>query len=117
MPGINDAPEQVEPLLEAAAAAGATGIGGIALHLRGDVRQLFMDWLRSYRPELVALYEQLYERGAYAPADERRRLAAMLRPPGTPPPSRFRVRDRAEIEAQAGAPSQPPASEVQTTLF
>ena len=38
MPGINDAPEQVEPLLEAAAAAGATGIGGIALHLRGDVK-------------------------------------------------------------------------------
>jgi DNA repair photolyase len=117
MPGVNDAPEQVQPLLEAAAAAGATGIGGIALHLRGDVRQLFLDWLRSYRPELVPLYEQLYERGAYAPADERRRLAALLRLPGTPPPSRFRVRDRAEIEAAAGAPSQPPATDVQATLF
>jgi DNA repair photolyase len=117
MPGINDAPEQVEPLLEAAAAAGATGIGGIALHLRGDVRQLFLDWLRSYRPELVALYEQLYARGAYAPADERRRLAAMLRPPGTPPPSRFRVRDRAEVEAQEGTSPEPPAAQVQATLF
>jgi DNA repair photolyase len=41
MPGINDAPEQVEPLLEAAAEAGATGIGGIALHLRGPVKELF----------------------------------------------------------------------------
>ena len=117
MPGINDAPEQVEALLEAAAAAGATGIGGIALHLRGDVRRIFMDWLSSYRPDLVALYEQLYARGAYAPADERRRLAAMLRPPGTPPPSRFRVRDRAEIEARAAPAEAPTAEAQQTTLF
>ena len=82
MPGINDAPEQVEPLLEAAAAAGATGIGGIALHLRGDVRKLFFDWLRAHRPDLVERYEQLYARGAYAPTDERRRLAALVRREG-----------------------------------
>ena len=90
MPGINDAPEQVEPLLEAAAAAGATGIGGIALHLRGDVKALFFDFLRSYRPDLVGLYEELYARGAYAPAQERKRLAALVRrePAGTWP-SRF----------------------------
>ena len=90
MPGINDAPEQVEPLLEAAAAAGATGIGGIALHLRGDVKALFFDFLRSYRPDLVELYEELYARGAYAPAQERKRLAALVRrePEGTWP-SRF----------------------------
>ncbi len=38
MPGINDAPHQIEPLLELAAQAGATSIGGVALHLRGEVR-------------------------------------------------------------------------------
>ncbi|HEV7808893.1 MAG TPA: intein-containing Rv2578c family radical SAM protein, partial [Solirubrobacteraceae bacterium] len=75
MPGVNDAPEQLEPLLAAVAEAGATGVGGIALHLRGPVKQLFFDWLRDYRPDLVPLYEKLYARGAYAPADERRRLA------------------------------------------
>jgi DNA repair photolyase len=121
MPGINDAPEQVEPLLEAAAAAGATGIGGIALHLRGDVRRIFMDWLRSYRPDLVPLYEKLYARGAYASAEERRRLGALIRRPGTPPPSRFRVRDREEIEAEGRSqpvpPRQPRPTEVQTSLF
>ncbi|MEA2222583.1 MAG: hypothetical protein QOH83_959 [Solirubrobacteraceae bacterium] len=120
MPGINDAPEQVEPLLEAAAAAGATGIGGIALHLRGEVRQIYMDWLRSYRPDLVPLYEQLYARGAYAPPDERRRLAALLRHPGVPPPSRFRLRDREQAsdnrEAEP-APQPLTTTEVQTTLF
>jgi len=78
MPGINDDPRQIEELLTAAAEAGATGIGGIALHLRGEVRGVFMDWLRSQRPDLVPLYEELYADGAYVQAAERRRLAALL---------------------------------------
>jgi DNA repair photolyase len=78
MPGINDDPRQVEEILERAAEAGATGIGGVALHLRGEVRGVFMDWLRSQRPDLVGHYEQLYAAGAYAPQAERRRLAALL---------------------------------------
>src|SRR5205085_8856949 len=58
MPGINDAPEQVEPLLEAAERAGARNVAGVALHLRGSVRQIFMDWLAAKRPDLLWLYEQ-----------------------------------------------------------
>ena len=79
MPGINDAPEQVERLLQMAHDAGATSIGGVALHLRGEVRKVFMDWMRAQRPDLVPHYEKLYRRGAYAPVDERRRLARMVR--------------------------------------
>jgi DNA repair photolyase len=79
MPGINDSPRQVEELLDRATAAGATSIGGIALHLRGEVRQVFMDWLRAQRPDLVARYEQLYRRGAYAPREERERLSKLVR--------------------------------------
>ncbi len=79
MPGINDDPRQVERVLELCAEAGATHIGGIALHLRGEVRGVFMEWLRSYRPDLVPRYEELYRRGAYAPTAERRRLARLLR--------------------------------------
>lgn len=89
MPGINDDPRQVEELLAAAADAGATGIGGLALHLRGEVRGVFMDWLRSQRPDLVPLYEELYAGGAYAPEGERRRLAALLRTSGAPPAAPF----------------------------
>src|SRR2546421_1567142 len=66
MPGINDAPKQVEPLLQAAQEAGATSISGIALHLRGEVRQVFMDWLAAKRPDLLPRYRELYRRGAYA---------------------------------------------------
>ena len=84
MPGINDAPHQVEPLLELAAEAGATNVAGIALHLRGEVRTVFMDWLRSQRPDLVPRYEELYRRRAYAPREERERLGRMVRRGGAP---------------------------------
>jgi DNA repair photolyase len=78
MPGINDSPEQVERILELCADAGAVHVGGIALHLRGEVRGIFMDWLRSQRPDLVPRYEQLYARGAYAPKAERDRLGKLV---------------------------------------
>lgn len=79
MPGINDSPKQVERILELAREAGAVSVGGIALHLRGEVREIFFDWLRSQRPDLVPRYERLYARGAYAPRRERERLAALTR--------------------------------------
>ena len=80
MPGINDSPEQVEEILELCGEAGAVSMGGICLHLRGEVRQIFMEWLASYRPDLVPRYERLYARGAYAPRAERDRIAALARP-------------------------------------
>jgi DNA repair photolyase len=66
MPGINDSPEQVARIIELAEEAGAVDIGGIALHLRGEVRALWFDWLRNHRPDLLPRYERLYARGAYA---------------------------------------------------
>jgi DNA repair photolyase len=98
MPGINDAPEQLEPLLELAAEAGAIHIGGIALHLRGDVKRMFFDWLRENRPDLVPRYEQLYRRGAYAPPAERKRLSRLV---GSQTVDRRRyLRDRADRGAK-----------------
>jgi DNA repair photolyase len=85
MPGINDGPGQVEEILALAAEAGATSVGGVALHLRGEVRQVFMEWLASYRPDLVPRYRELYRRGAYAPPEVRERLAARARLPGSAP--------------------------------
>ena len=79
MPGINDAPHQLEPLLQGAIDAGATSIGGVALHLRGEVKGLFMDWLRDRRPDLVERYRELYASGAYASREERERLAKLVR--------------------------------------
>jgi DNA repair photolyase len=114
MPGINDAPHQVEPLLEQALAAGATNIAGIALHLRGDVRRVFMDWLRAQRPDLVPRYEELYRRGAYAPRKERDRLARMARRGGRPG-AFWRTRPSPAEDAGHEASYSPPS--VQGTLF
>ncbi len=78
MPGINDSPAQVEELLNLVTEAGATSVSGIALHLRGEVRQVFMGWMREQRPDLVERYERLYRRGAYAPQEERKRLSRLV---------------------------------------
>jgi DNA repair photolyase len=82
MPGINDAAHQLEPLLRGAIDAGAVSLGGVALHLRAGVREVFMEWLHAHRPQLVERYEELYRRGAYAPREERERLAGLLRAAG-----------------------------------
>src|SRR5205823_9893873 len=73
MPGINDSPQQVERILELAREAGAVHIGGIALHLRGEVRQIFFEWLEAHRPDLIPMYKELYRRGAYVPREVQRR--------------------------------------------
>ncbi|HKP88867.1 MAG TPA: radical SAM protein, partial [Thermoleophilaceae bacterium] len=88
MPGINDSPEQVEEIVKIAAEAGAVSIGGIALHLRRGVRDVFMDWLAAYRPDLVPRYEELYARSAYAPRDVQERARRLARIPGSPPRAR-----------------------------
>jgi DNA repair photolyase len=94
MPGINDSPEQVAKILELASEAGAAYVTGIALHLRGEVRGLFFEWLRSNRPDLVDRYKRLYQRGAYAHPDERRRLSELVKGPDLPPGERMRGRYR-----------------------
>src|SRR3954469_1807936 len=78
IPGVNDDPAQVEEIAELATAAGASHIGGIALHLRGEVRDIWFDWLRAHRPDLVPQYDRLYRRGAYMQAPERDRLGEMV---------------------------------------
>ncbi len=78
MPGINDDPAQVSKILEAATAAGATGVSGVALHLRGEVRGVFMEWLAAYRPDLVERYEELYRGRAYVTRPEAQRLRALI---------------------------------------
>ena len=78
MPGINDSPEQVERILELCAEAGAESVGGIGLHLKGEVREIFLDWLRSQRPDLVPRYERLYASGAFLPKGERERIGRLI---------------------------------------
>jgi len=74
MPGINDTPEQVQPIVDRAREARATFLGGMALHLRDEVREVFFGWLQERRPDLLPRYEELYSRGrAYMRPEERKR--------------------------------------------
>ncbi len=106
MPGINDAPEQVAPILELASQAGASYVTGIALHLRGDVRDLWFEWLAANRPDLLERYQQLYRRGAYAPREEQQRLTALVRGPDLEPGKRIRGRTEPTPEPEPPNPRQ-----------
>jgi len=130
MPGINDSPQQVERVIELATEAGAVSIGGNTLFLRGSVRGIFFDWLRSRRPDLLPRYEALYRDGAYAPAAERRRIERSARVPGErlqPYPEAERGRlghdnprggsTRRDDSRSAGRGSPRPALSRQDSLF
>jgi DNA repair photolyase len=93
MPGLNDGHDELAALVDAAAAAGATHITPIVLHLRRSgergrggpprppgwqsVREVFWPWLTERHPELVGRYEALY-RGASASAEYRREIEGFV---------------------------------------
>ncbi len=92
MPGINDSPEQLEEIVAAAEDAGAESIDALPLHLRGATKQVFLDWLRGTRPELVARYEALYGDGSEMRRDEHQRLTQLVTPRGRTWEERIRER-------------------------
>ena len=79
LPGLSDAPEQIDDVVRAALDAGAVSVGSVLLHLRPGVRDHFLATLERDRPDLVARYRQLYPPGrSYAPAAERRRVGGLV---------------------------------------
>ena len=80
MPGINDEPDQVQPIIDRAKDAGATFLGGVALHLRDEVRDVFFAWLQAKRPDLLPRYEQLYSgKRAYMRPEQRNQATRAVR--------------------------------------
>ena len=122
IPGVNDDPAHVEEIVELATAAGASHIGGIALHLRGEVRDIWFDWLGAHRPDLVPHYQRLYRRGAYMQAPERERLGEMVavarerarrRHPDPPQPAPPRFRRGLDADTDEPPPQRAPARKPQ----
>jgi len=100
LPGISDRPDQIEEVVKAARAAGATGLWGGMLHLRDGTREHFMSVLSRHWPELVPRYERAYRARAYLPpvlTEEPLREVARLR-------ELHQVRDRRPVRLQPPPP-------------
>ena len=79
LPGLSDSDDQLRSVVEAAADAGAVSITGVALHLRGSVREHYLAWIDRVRPDLAALHRERFGAGAYQPQAERDRIAEVVR--------------------------------------
>jgi DNA repair photolyase len=79
MPGINDSPEQVKPIIERAKKANASFLGGVALHLRDEVKDVFFAWLETKRPDLLPRYEKLYRGRSYMRPEQRKQATRAVR--------------------------------------
>ncbi|SJN15368.1 Radical SAM domain protein [Micrococcus lylae] len=84
LPWLTDGDEQLDLLMRAVAAAGASSVLTGALHLRPGARQWYLDWIAAEHPQLLDGYRRMYRRSSYAPASyraglERRGVAAARR--------------------------------------
>jgi DNA repair photolyase len=88
LPQITDDPENIDAVVRAARASGATSVWHNTLYLHEVTRDAFFGYLKSKHPELIANYASSY-RGKYAPRalhDEidSRVHSALRRHPKTP---------------------------------
>jgi DNA repair photolyase len=67
LPGLSDKPDLLADVVRAARDAGATGVWANLLYLRPGTREHFLDRLGRDWPELLPMYQRLYEGGAYLP--------------------------------------------------
>ncbi|MGW5320513.1 Rv2578c family radical SAM protein [Rhodococcus pyridinivorans] len=65
LPFLTDSRQHLDTLFGSLAAAGASGVTVIPLHLRGSTRGWFLSWLAQEHPALMRRYRRLYGRGAY----------------------------------------------------
>ncbi|MGH8877575.1 MAG: Rv2578c family radical SAM protein [Stackebrandtia sp.] len=78
LPFLTDSPEQLRALVAACAAAGATSVTPIVLHLRPGAREWFVKWLWREYPGLVADYQLLYSGGSYANREYQRHISELV---------------------------------------
>jgi len=78
LPGLSDSDDQLRAVTEAAAEAGAVSVTGVALHLRGPMREHYLNWLAGVRPDLSALYRARFRAGAYQAENERDRITEIV---------------------------------------
>jgi DNA repair photolyase len=78
LPFLSDSPEQLRAAVRAIAAAGATSVTPLVLHLRPGAREWYTAWLARTHPHLLRRYEALYAGGSYAPKWYQRRITRQV---------------------------------------
>jgi len=66
LPGITDRPGQLEPLVQAIAAAGASYLSACALRLRSAARQRYLPFIEQEFPQLAPRYRATYGHSHHA---------------------------------------------------
>ncbi|MCA2213795.1 intein-containing Rv2578c family radical SAM protein [Jidongwangia harbinensis] len=79
LPGLTDTDESIEATVAAIAAAGATSVTALGLHLRPGAREWYAAWLTRHHPHLAARYRELYRGGSYLPRAYQDELGARVR--------------------------------------
>ena len=78
LPGITDAPKQLEAVVSAAAKANATHIYASPLFLKPCSAAVFMPFLKEHFPKLVPDYERRFKERAFLPAAYRKRISELM---------------------------------------
>jgi DNA repair photolyase len=79
VPFLSDSPAQLAATVRQIAAAGASSVSPIVLHLRPGAREWFGRWLGEHHPDLVPRYQALYGSGAYAPRAYQQQVTEQVR--------------------------------------
>src|SRR5258708_3471370 len=78
LPGITDSPKQLEAVVRAAAAAGASHVYANALFLKPCSAAVFMPFLKENFPQLVNDYQQRFKDRAFLPPVYRKRISELF---------------------------------------
>lgn len=79
LPGLSDAPEQLDDVVAACVGAGARSISTVMLHLRPGVKDVFYARLGETHPHLLADYRRRYRDRSYAPKADQHALDVLVR--------------------------------------
>jgi DNA repair photolyase len=78
LPGITDAPKQLEAVMRAAAAAKASHIYANPLFLKPCSAAVFLPFLKEHFPKLVPEYETRFKDKAFLPVAYRKRISELF---------------------------------------
>jgi DNA repair photolyase len=79
LPGLTDTDESIDETVAAIAAAGASSVTPLPLHLRPGAREWYASWLTRTHPDLAPRYRELFGNGSYAPQTYQHEIAARVR--------------------------------------